>query len=86
MFAVVMKKLTELITQKSLCTAVIMDGIVIYTESREQVEEGSQKWCCALDMANGSQIKTKYLPEQKGCKKLRGENKWRIGQRDDNLL
>ncbi|KAK3536514.1 hypothetical protein QTP86_013837 [Hemibagrus guttatus] len=49
LFAIVMDQLSEEVRQESPCTMMFADGIVICSESREQVEENLERWRFALE-------------------------------------
>ncbi|KAK3562708.1 hypothetical protein QTP86_005608 [Hemibagrus guttatus] len=57
LFAMVMDQLSEEVTQESPWTMMFADGIVICSESREQVEENLERWRFVLERRG-----MKYLP------------------------
>ncbi|KAK3568074.1 hypothetical protein QTP86_029710 [Hemibagrus guttatus] len=79
LFAIVMGQLSEEVRQESPWTMMFADGIVICSESREQVEENLERWRFALERrgmkVSGS--KTEYMcvneREGSGTVRLQGE-------------
>lgn len=59
---VVMDRLTDKVRQESLWTMMFADDTVIYSDSKEQVEEGLERWRYALDRRGmkDSRNKTEY--------------------------
>ncbi|KAK3573207.1 hypothetical protein QTP86_015118, partial [Hemibagrus guttatus] len=77
--AVVMVQLSEEVRQESPWTMMFADDIVIYSESREQVEENLERWRFALERRGMkvSRSKTEYMcvneREGSGTVRLQGE-------------
>ncbi|KAK3539714.1 hypothetical protein QTP70_012045 [Hemibagrus guttatus] len=77
--AVVMDQLSEEVRQESPWTMMFADGIVICSESREQVEENLERWRFALERRGMkvSRSKTEYMcvneREGSGTVRLQGE-------------
>ncbi|KAK3506448.1 hypothetical protein QTP70_000579, partial [Hemibagrus guttatus] len=79
LFAIVMDQLSEEVRQESSWTMMFADDIVIFSESREQVEENLERWRFALERrgmkVSGS--KTEYMcvneREGSGTVRLQGE-------------
>ncbi|KAK3544091.1 hypothetical protein QTP86_001479 [Hemibagrus guttatus] len=77
--AVVMDQLSEEVRQESPWTMMFADDIVIYSESREQVEENLERWRFALERRGMkvSRSKTEYMcvneREGSGTVRLQGE-------------
>ncbi|KAK3568845.1 hypothetical protein QTP86_017946 [Hemibagrus guttatus] len=79
LFAIVMDQLSEEVRQESPWTMMFADDIVIYSESREQVEENLERWRFALERRGMkvSRSKTEYMcvneREGSGTVRLQGE-------------
>ncbi|KAK3565332.1 hypothetical protein QTP86_006197 [Hemibagrus guttatus] len=79
LFAIVMDQLSEEVRQESPWTMMFADGIVICSESREQVEENLERWRFALERRGMkvSRSKTEYMcvngREGSGTVRLQGE-------------
>ncbi|KAK3571160.1 hypothetical protein QTP86_003666 [Hemibagrus guttatus] len=75
LFAIVMDQLSEEVRQESPWTMMFADDIVIYSESREQVEENLERWWFALER-RGMKVscsKTEYMcvNEREGSETVR---------------
>ncbi|KAK3549965.1 hypothetical protein QTP86_016861 [Hemibagrus guttatus] len=79
LFAIVMDQLSEEVRQESPWTMMFADDIVIWSESREQVEENLERWRFALERRGMkvSHSKTEYMcvneREGSGTVRLQGE-------------
>ncbi|KAK3565343.1 hypothetical protein QTP86_006571 [Hemibagrus guttatus] len=79
LFAIVMDQLSEEVRQESPWTMMFADDIVIYSESREQVEENLERWRFVLERRGMkvSRSKTEYMcvneRERSGTVRLQGE-------------
>ncbi|KAK3552498.1 hypothetical protein QTP86_012369 [Hemibagrus guttatus] len=79
LFAIVMDQLSEEVRQESPWTMMFADDIVIFSESREQVEENLERWRFALERRGMkvSRSKTEYMcvneREGSGTVRLQGE-------------
>ncbi|KAK3553051.1 hypothetical protein QTP86_031188 [Hemibagrus guttatus] len=79
LFAMVMDQLSEEVRQESPWTMMFADGIVICSESREQVEENLERWRFALERRGMkvSRSKTEHMcvneREGSGTVRLQGE-------------
>ncbi|KAK3506727.1 hypothetical protein QTP70_018270 [Hemibagrus guttatus] len=79
LFAIVMDLLSEEVRQESPWTMMFADDIVIFSESREQVEESLERWRFALERGGMkvSHSKTEYMcvneREGSGTVRLQGE-------------
>ncbi|KAK3532136.1 hypothetical protein QTP86_008585 [Hemibagrus guttatus] len=79
LFAIVMDQLSEEVRQESPWTMMFADDIVIWSESREQVEESLERWRFALERRGMkvSRSKTEYMcvneREGSGTVRLQGE-------------
>ncbi|KAK3542798.1 hypothetical protein QTP70_002998 [Hemibagrus guttatus] len=79
LFAIVMDQLSEEVRQESPWTMMFADDIVIWSESREQVEENLERWRFALERRGMkvSRSKTEYMcvneREGSGTVRLQGE-------------
>ncbi|MCI4385498.1 hypothetical protein PGIGA_G00051260 [Pangasianodon gigas] len=79
LFAMVMDQSSEEVRQESPCTVMFADDIVIYSESREQVEENLERWRFVLERRGMkvSRSKTEYMcvneREGSGTVRLQGE-------------
>ena len=63
LFAVVMDRLTDEVRQESPWNMMFLDDIVIFSESKEQVERSLEKWRRALERRGMkvSRSKTEYM-------------------------
>ena len=70
LLVMMMDRLTDEVSQESLWTMMFADDIVIYSETREQVEENPERWRYALER-RGMKVggsKTEYM-----CENERGD-------------